>query len=119
MSIEIVLKGKPDDATQELLIRMLGKLVSIEERLTTIEEKIMGMEEVIVALTEEVSQMGTVVEGVVTVIDAFIARVEAAKDDPAQVQAAVDAFKAQRTVLADAVARGTLAAAEVPPGGTV
>ena len=57
-----------------------------------------------------VSELETVVGSAVALIDGFAAQVEAAKDDPAAVQAVVDRFRASKDLLAAAVARNTPAA---------
>jgi hypothetical protein len=106
MSIEIILKGKPDDETAALLVRMLGKLVAIEE-------KLMNTEEAIVALTQTVTDQGTVIESAVTLITGLAATLEAAKDDPVQLQAIIDQVNAQKDALAAAVVAGTASA--TPP----
>jgi len=108
MSIEIILKGKPDDETAALLVRMLGKLVAIEE-------KLMNTEEAIALLTQTVTDQGTVIESAVTLISGLATTLEAAKDDPAQLQAVIDAVVAQKDALAQAVLAGTAATTPAPP----
>jgi ABC-type transporter Mla subunit MlaD len=107
MSIEIILKGKPDDETATLLVRMLGKLVAIEE-------KLMNTDEAIAALTQAVTDQGTVIESAATLIAGLAAALEAAKDDPAQLQAVIDQVNLQKDALAAAVAAGTVAAPVQP-----
>ncbi len=59
------------------------------------------------ALNAELARDADVVTSAVTLINRLLADVEAAKGDPAAVQAVVDAYKAQTDALAAAVAAGT------------
>lgn len=54
-------------------------------------------------LIDEVQATKGVVESAVTLIDGLAAKIEAAKDDPVAVQAAVDELRAEKQKLADAV----------------
>lgn len=55
---------------------------------------------------------GTVIDGAVTLINQLITLVENNKGDPAKLTQALDAIKAKRDALAQAVAAGTAAANE-------
>lgn len=108
MSIEITLKGKPDDETAALLVRMLGKLVAIQEILV-------NTEEAIALLVQKVSAQGTVIESAVTLLQGLAAQLQAAADDPAQLQQIIDQVTLQSDALAAAVAAGTAAATPPAP----
>lgn len=101
--IDITLKWKPDEDTHALLIRMLGKLSHIEELMA-------NTDQVIAALVAKVTEHGTVIESAVTLITGLSAALEAAKDDPAQLQAVIDQVNTQSAALAAAVAANTPAA---------
>lgn len=114
MSVEIVFKGKPDDETAALFVRMLGKLVAIENRLTLLEGAVMGEKEVVADLAVKVGEMGTVVESAMALIDGLIAAINGASDVSPEVSAILATVQAQRDALAAKVVEGTAAA---QPGG--
>jgi DNA-binding FrmR family transcriptional regulator len=106
VSIEIIIKARPDDETAALLVRILGKLVAIEEMLMT--EK-----EVVEALGAEVANYGTVVESAMALIDGLVAAINSTTDVSPEVQAILDTVVAQREALAQKVVENTAAA--TPP----
>lgn len=103
VSIEITLKGKPDDETAALLVRILGKLVAIQEQLV-------NTDEAIAALVAKVSEQSTVIESAITLLNGLSSQLQAAADDPAQIQEIIDQVAAQSAALAGAVAANTPAA---------
>jgi uncharacterized coiled-coil protein SlyX len=82
-------------------------LFQILNRLTKIEEKLMTVDEAITALVEKVSAQGTVIESTITLLNGLSAQLQAAADDPAQLQAIIDQVGAQTDALAAAVAANT------------
>ncbi len=66
------------------------------------------------ALQAELTRDTSVTSSAVTLITDLLAKVEAAKNDPAAIQAIVDGFRTNSDALAAAVAAGTPAA---PPEG--
>lgn len=83
------------------------KLDAVLELLTASKAKEDKMLKETQDLIAEVEATKTVVESAVTLIDGLIAKIEAAKDDPVAVQAAIDELRAEKQKLADAVAAGT------------
>ena len=100
IDINVTLSLKPDAETAALLVRMLGKLVAIQESLV-------NTDEAIAALAAKVAAQGTVIESAVTLLGGLSAQLEAAKDDPAQIAAIITSLDAQTAALADAVVANT------------
>lgn len=67
-------------------------------------------DEAIATLVTTVSAQGTVIESAITLLNGLAAQLEAAKDDPAQIQAIIDQVTAQSGALAAAVQANTPAA---------
>jgi uncharacterized coiled-coil protein SlyX len=95
-----VLKLEPD-------AEMAAVLADIVTRLDRIERKLMNTDQAIAALTTKVAEQGTVIESAVTLITGLAAQLQAAKDDPQQIQAIIDQVEAQRSALAAAVLANT------------
>jgi transcriptional regulator len=85
-------------------------LLQILERLTSIEEKLMTTDEAIAALLAKVSAQGTVIESTITLLNGLSSQLQAAADDPVQIQEIIDQVAAQSDALAAAVAANTPAA---------
>lgn len=100
MNIDINVTFKPDQQTATLLNRILTKLVAIEGRQ-------MNTEEAIAALVAKVTEQSTVVASAVTLLQGLADQLNAAKDDPEQLQAVIDQVSANSDALAGAVAANT------------
>ena len=93
----------------ELKLRGLFRLVLTEVNNLKLElRNLMSvMQDSIDAMKAEVTRQSTVVASVKTLIDGFIAAAEEAKDDPVEMQALLDGFKANTEALAAAVPANT------------
>ena len=67
----------------------------------------MTADEAIAILEVKVSNQGTVMESAITLLNGLAAQLQAAKDDPAQIQAIIDSVTAQTDALAAAVQANT------------
>lgn len=95
-----VLKLVPD-------AEMAALLRDIINRLAVIERKLMNTDEAIAALVAKVSEQSTVIESAITLLNGLSSQLQAAADDPAQIQAIIDQVAAQSAALAGAVAANT------------
>lgn len=89
------------------ITRKLDALLSSEGRMTA----------ELQALTDQVTQTTALEESAIQLITGLAGQLEAAKEDPAQVQALADSLKAESAQLAAAIAANT-PAAPAPPATT-
>jgi ABC-type transporter Mla subunit MlaD len=76
----------------------------------TLESDNMTTDEAINALLAKVSEQGTVIESTIALLAGLSSQLQAAADDPAQIQEIIDQVAAQSDALAAAVAANTPAA---------
>ena len=95
--------------TQLLTNQLLGKLDAIERKIDRVlrKEKVMSKE--LDALTAQVQANTEIEESAILLINGLAAKIEAAKNDPAALQALADSLKAEDDKLAAAVAANTSA----------
>lgn len=95
-----VLKLVPDAELAAVLRDIITKLAALESHMNETDAKI-------AELLQAVTDQGTVIESAITLLTGLTAQLEAAKDDPAQIQAIIEQVNAQKDALAGAVAAGT------------
>lgn len=109
MAAGLELSIRLDDATAALLARIesahvltriLGKLISMEDKMVT-------MQEALGKVTQAVNELGAVVESTAAAVDALIAKVQAAGGDPAAVETLAAQVAALKTALEGKVAQAT------------
>jgi uncharacterized protein YdbL (DUF1318 family) len=76
----------------------------------TLESDTMTTDEAIAILVEKVSAQGTVIESTIALLAGLSSQLQAAADDPAQIQEIIDQVASQSDALAAAVAANTPAA---------
>jgi len=76
----------------------------------TLESDTMNTDEAIALLVAKVAEQGTVIESAVTLLAGLSSQLQAAADDPAQIQEIIDQVAAQSDALSGAVAANTPAA---------
>lgn len=93
-------------------IGALCLLRDISERINILLGKVTYMEAKVQDLVDRVNAQSTVVASVLTLLGDLKTQLEAAKDDPAVLDAAIATLDANSAALADAVAANTAAANE-------
>jgi len=81
-----------------------ASLAEIITRLTALQQGEITMKADLDAIEAKVAEESTVVGGVVTLLGNISVQLQAAKDDPAAVQAIIDHIDANKTALANAAA---------------
>lgn len=99
-----------DEYTMRGLFRLV--LNEINDLKLELKKTMSAVQDGINSLKAEVTRQTTEVASIKTLIDGFIAAAEDAKDDPAELQALLDGFKANTDALAAAVPANT-----TPPTG--
>lgn len=89
------------------------------ELLTRILERLDAMAADLARLETEVAETATVIDSAIVLLTGIRAELEAAKTDPARVQALIDALDAKTNALAAALVDGTVAEGETPAGPPV
>ncbi len=109
-NITVYIKEDPLDRAERLAWQ--GR---IEQKLSRIIEREGNIMDAVDRLEKDVEGLTEVVQGVVTVIDALIADVRNAGGNQTRINAALDKAEVMKQTIAEAVARGTAADAEVNP----